>query len=137
VSYGERERRMASGTDAEPGRVSAATGSDRPPLLTWRDIERGTRRYADELIATEAESTALEALRTATGEVHGDMERHTMRQYLIAERIAEQESAGRCRREATRLPAGVFGYAGLAAARSPPTSVCRIGDEGLKPLKVQ
>ena len=32
---------------------------------------------------------ALEALRTATGEVEGDMERHTVRQYLIAERLAD------------------------------------------------
>jgi hypothetical protein len=32
---------------------------------------------------------ALEALRTATGEVDGDMERHTVRQYLIAERLAD------------------------------------------------
>jgi hypothetical protein len=71
------------------GASAAVRSPDRPPLLTWRDIGRGTRRSADELIATEAESTALEALRTATGEVHGDMERHTMRQYLIAERIAD------------------------------------------------
>jgi hypothetical protein len=28
-------------------------------------------------------------LRVATGETDGDMERHTMRQYLIAERIAD------------------------------------------------
>src|SRR3954447_7302074 len=80
---------MASGTNPEQGRLSSRTGPDRPPLLTWRDINGSTRRYADELIATEAESTALEALRSATGEVHGDMERHTMRQYLIAERIAD------------------------------------------------
>src|SRR3954462_6266366 len=80
---------MTSPTNPEQDRLSGATGSGRPPVLTWRDIDRGTRRYADELIATEAESTALEALRTATGEVHGDMERHTVRQYLIAERIAD------------------------------------------------
>src|SRR3954467_8069501 len=80
---------MASGTNPEQGRLRGGAGPDGPPLLTWRDIDRGTRRYADELIATEAESTALEALRTATSEVHGDMERHTMRQYLIAERIAD------------------------------------------------
>ena len=85
----ERERRMVSGTNPEQGRLSGGTAPDRPPVLTWRDIDRDTRRYADELIATEAESTALEALRTATGELHGDMERHTMRQYLIAERIAD------------------------------------------------
>src|SRR3954468_9252011 len=80
---------MASGTNPEQGRLRGGAGPDGPPLLTWRDIDRGTRRYADELIATEAESTALEALRSATGEVHGDMERHTVRQYLIAERIAD------------------------------------------------
>ena len=80
---------MASGTNPEHGRFSSGTGPDRPPPLTWRDIDGSTRRYADELIATEAESTALEALRTATGEVDGDMERHTMRQFLIAERIAD------------------------------------------------
>src|SRR3954454_10230568 len=83
---------MTSPTNPEQDRVSGATGSDRPPVLTWRYIDRGTRRYADELIATEAESTALEALRTATGELHGDMERHTMRQFLIAERIADERA---------------------------------------------
>jgi hypothetical protein len=80
---------MASGTNLEQRRLSGGTGPDRPPVLTWRDIDGGTRRYADELIGTDAEATALEALRTATGGVHGDMERHTMRQYLIAERIAD------------------------------------------------
>ena len=80
---------MASETNREQGPLAGGPAPDRPPLLTWRDIDRDTRRYADELIVTEAEATALQALRTATGEVHGDMERHTMRQYLIAERIAD------------------------------------------------
>jgi HD domain len=48
---------------------------------------RGHRRRADELTCTESE--ALNALRTATGEIDGDMERHTVRQYLIAERLAD------------------------------------------------
>jgi hypothetical protein len=39
----------------------------------------------DELTCTESEAAALKALRTATGEIDGDMERHTVRQYLIAE----------------------------------------------------
>jgi HD superfamily phosphodiesterase len=40
-------------------------------------------------VSTEAEAAALKALRAATGETDGGMERHTMRQYLIAERIAD------------------------------------------------
>jgi hypothetical protein len=80
---------MASGTNPEQARLGGGPGPAGPPVLSWRDIDGSTRRYADELIATEAETTALEALRSATGEVHGDMERHTMRQYLIAERIAD------------------------------------------------
>jgi hypothetical protein len=47
------------------------------------------RRHADELVCTDAEALALEALRAATGETDGDMERHTVRQYLIAERLAD------------------------------------------------
>src|SRR3954453_11481591 len=39
--------------------------------LTWRDIRGTTRCYADELISTEAEAASLEALRVATGEMHG------------------------------------------------------------------
>lgn len=56
---------------------------------TWRDV-RGTRRLsADDLVSTESERAALDALRAATREVDGAMERHTVRQYLIAERIAD------------------------------------------------
>ena len=54
-----------------------------------RTCGRDTRRRADELVSTESEAAALQALRTATGEVDGDMERHTVRQYLIAERLAD------------------------------------------------
>ena len=57
--------------------------------LTWQDIRGDTRQRADELLCTEAEAAALEALRVATGETDGDMERHTVRQYLIAERLAD------------------------------------------------
>lgn len=59
---------------------------------TWRDVHARRRLLADELITTEAERSALEALRTATGETDGPMERHTVRQYLIAERIADTRS---------------------------------------------
>jgi hypothetical protein len=52
-------------------------------------VRADTRRRADELVCTEPEAVALEALRTATGETDGDMERHTVRQYLIAERLAD------------------------------------------------
>ena len=48
-----------------------------------------TRRRTDELVYTEYEAVALEALRTATGETDGGMERDTVRQYLIAERLAD------------------------------------------------
>jgi len=43
---------------------------------------------ADELAATDAERACLAALREATGEVDDPMERHCVRQFLIAERIA-------------------------------------------------
>jgi hypothetical protein len=39
--------------------------------------------------------------------------------------------------EVATSPAEAFRQAGVAAARSPRASSCRIGDEGLKPLKVQ
>ena len=73
-------------TAAVPG-GGGASGQGRP--LTWRDVQGGTRRRADELISTEAEAAALHALRTATEETDGDMERHAVRQYLIAERLAD------------------------------------------------
>ena len=60
-----------------------------PGPRTWRDIRGTIRLRADELVSTAAEAASLEALRTATGETDGDMERHTVRQYLIAERIAD------------------------------------------------
>src|SRR4051794_27114089 len=71
---------------------TAAAGAERPARsrpLKWQDIRGDTRRRADELLCTEAETAALEALRVATGETDGDMERHTVRQYLIAERLAD------------------------------------------------
>ena len=81
---------MASEANPEKQAVEAgavAANSARP--LTWRDIRGAIRRHADELVSTEAEAAALKALRAATGETDGGMERHTMRQYLIAERIAD------------------------------------------------
>jgi hypothetical protein len=81
---------MASGANPEEKAAEAGAGaanSARP--LTWRDIRGTIRRQADELVSTEAEAASLEALRDATGERDGDMERHTMRQYLIAERLAD------------------------------------------------
>ena len=80
---------MASEAGAEPTVAGRAGGPDDRPPLTWRDVRRDTRRRADELVCTEAEAVALEALRTATGETDGHMERHTVRQYLIAERLAD------------------------------------------------
>lgn len=44
---------------------------------------------ADELATTPAERASLNALRSATGETDGVMERHCVRQYLIAERLGE------------------------------------------------
>ena len=64
-------------------------GASSATPLAWQDVRGTIRRHAEELIATEAEAAALTALRAATGETDGDMERHTMRQYLIAERIAD------------------------------------------------
>ena len=46
--------------------------------------------HADDLVTTEAERACLEALRTATGDPDGAMERHCVRQFLIAERLGEQ-----------------------------------------------
>ena len=42
---------------------------------------------ADELVETDAERASLDALRAATGETGGTMERHCVRQFLIAERL--------------------------------------------------
>src|SRR4051794_20062890 len=84
---------MARGTNPEEQRAEArgAAAASAGPL-TWRDIRGTIRRHADELLSTEAEAAALQALRIATGETDGDMERHTVRQYLIAERIADVRS---------------------------------------------
>ena len=77
-------------TAAAQGRVVGRPGGpDHRRPLAWQDVRGDTRRRADELVCTESEAAALEALRTATGEVDGDMERHTVRQYLIAERLAD------------------------------------------------
>src|SRR3954452_20986582 len=93
-----RRAPRCAGRDSRPRhRSGAGQGCRRPMIsggaqaepLTWRDIRGTTRRYADELIATEAEAASLTALRAATGETDGGMERHTARQYLIAERIAD------------------------------------------------
>src|SRR6185312_688999 len=81
--------RMASEAGAEPPVGGRVGGSDGPRPLRWPDVRGDTRRRADELVCTEYEAVALEALRTATGEIDGDMERHTVRQYLIAERLAD------------------------------------------------
>jgi HD superfamily phosphodiesterase len=43
---------------------------------------------ADELASTEAERRCLEALREASGDVNGPMERHCVRCFLLAERLA-------------------------------------------------
>ena len=48
---------------------------------------------ADELAQTPAERASLDALRAVSGETDGAMERHCVRQFLIAERLAED--AGR------------------------------------------
>jgi hypothetical protein len=76
----------AAAQDPVSGR---AEGPDHLRPLTWQDVRGDTRRCADELVCTESEAVALESLRTATGETDGDMERHTVRQYLIAERLAD------------------------------------------------
>jgi hypothetical protein len=80
---------MAREAGAEPLVAGRVEGSDHRRPLTWQDVRGDTRRRADELVCTESEAVALEALRTATGETDGDMERHTVRQYLIAERLAD------------------------------------------------
>jgi hypothetical protein len=66
-------------------------------------VRGDTRRRADELVCTESEAVALEALRTATGESDGEMERHTVRQYLIAERLADIRGVGYDREVLLRL----------------------------------
>jgi HD domain len=49
---------------------------------------------ADDIVTTDAERACLAALRAATGESDGAMERHCVRQFLIAERLGEQERPG-------------------------------------------
>ena len=51
--------------------VGRAEGPDNRRRLTWRDVRGDTRRRADELVCTESEAAALEALRSATGEMDG------------------------------------------------------------------
>jgi hypothetical protein len=80
---------MARRTNRDHTAAADADGPARGRPLKWQDIRGDTRRRADELVCTEAEAAALQALRVATGETDGDMERHTVRQYLIAERLAD------------------------------------------------
>jgi hypothetical protein len=80
---------MARRTNGEDTAGVDADGRAARPSLKWQDIRGDTRRRADELLCTDAEAAALEALRVATGETDGGMERHTVRQYLIAERLAD------------------------------------------------
>src|SRR4051795_3701381 len=47
---------------------AGAVGANSARPLTWRDIRGTVRRHADELLSTEAEAAALQALRVATGE---------------------------------------------------------------------
>jgi HD domain len=49
---------------------------------------------ADELVTTDAERACLDALRAATGDPDGPMERHCVRQFLIAERLGERVADG-------------------------------------------
>jgi HD domain-containing protein len=44
---------------------------------------------ADDLVTTDAERACLAALHAATGETNGPMERHCVRQFLIAERLGQ------------------------------------------------
>jgi HD domain len=80
---------MTARANVDSGPAVDAAGDPARRPLTWQDVRGDTRRRADELVGTESEAVALEALRTATGEIDGDMERHTVRQYLIAERLAD------------------------------------------------
>jgi hypothetical protein len=80
---------MARRTNRDHSAPAGAEGRAGGRPLKWQDIRGDARRRADELLCTEAEAAALEALRVATGETDGDMERHTVRQYLIAERLAD------------------------------------------------
>jgi HD domain len=50
------------------------------------------RPTAEELVATGAERACLDVLRQATREAGGPMERHCVRQFLIAERLGELAS---------------------------------------------
>jgi hypothetical protein len=49
-----------------------------------------TRLVADDVASTEAEHACLVALRSATRTADGPMERHCLRVFVIAERLAEQ-----------------------------------------------
>src|SRR3954454_226245 len=90
ITEDAKEGGMASEPNPDEQAVGAgAVAADAARALAGRGIRGTIRRHADELVATEAEAAALKALRVATGETDGGMERHTMRQYLIAERIAD------------------------------------------------
>jgi hypothetical protein len=47
--------------------------------------------HAGDLVTTDAERACLAALRGATGDPDGPMERHCVRQFLIAEHLGEQD----------------------------------------------
>jgi HD domain len=49
---------------------------------------------ADELVRTDTERACLAELRAAGGEKDGTMERHCVRQFLIAERLGEEVAGG-------------------------------------------
>ena len=49
---------------------------------------------ADALVQTDAEKASLAALRDATGETDGVMERHTVRCFLLSQLLAEKHDAG-------------------------------------------
>ncbi len=52
-----------------------------------------SRLRADDVVATPAEVAALAALRDATGEADGPMERHCLRVFAIAWRLGERRGA--------------------------------------------
>jgi HD domain len=91
---------------------------------------------ADELSRTDAERACLAELRAATGEVDGAMERHCVRQFLIAERLG-QDVAGGTDRElllCAALPHDAGLYPGVSTRDAYVTDGRRLAERTLAPF---
>lgn len=86
---------------------------------------------ADNVVSTPAERACLAKLRTLTQETDGPLERHSLRVFLIAEKLAEAH--GRVDREAL-LCAALLHDAGLLPAAATPAAYVTDSRRLIEPL---